>query len=91
VNAINFWIFETFCEDAPCNKLCGSINFVFLDLQIKSYGFLKFLGEVWAAKNNNSFNFLGLDFFSKILNKVLNHTIFSKVFCKDVVDLSTFL
>jgi hypothetical protein len=29
VNAINFWIFETFCKDAPCNKLRGSINFVF--------------------------------------------------------------
>jgi hypothetical protein len=29
VNSIIFWIFETFCEDAPRNKLCGKINFVF--------------------------------------------------------------
>jgi hypothetical protein len=29
MNAINFWIFETFCEDAPRNKLRGSTNFVF--------------------------------------------------------------
>jgi hypothetical protein len=28
VNAINFRVFETFCEDAPCNELRGSINFV---------------------------------------------------------------
>jgi hypothetical protein len=24
-----FQFFETFCEDVPCNTLCGSINFVF--------------------------------------------------------------
>jgi hypothetical protein len=29
MNAINFWIFETFCEDVPCNMLRESINFVF--------------------------------------------------------------
>jgi hypothetical protein len=29
VNAINFWIFETFCEDVPRHKLRGSTNFVF--------------------------------------------------------------
>jgi hypothetical protein len=29
VNLINFNFFETFSEDAPCNKLCGSTNFVF--------------------------------------------------------------
>jgi hypothetical protein len=29
VNSINFWIFETFCEDAPHNKLRGKKKFVF--------------------------------------------------------------
>jgi hypothetical protein len=36
----------------------------FLDLRIKSYGRLKFLGEVRAARKLFIFNFLGLDFFS---------------------------
>ena len=41
-----FWFFETFCEDVFHYKLCVSTNFIILDLQIKSYGCLKFLGEV---------------------------------------------
>jgi hypothetical protein len=23
-----FWFFETYCEHAPCNKVCGSTNFI---------------------------------------------------------------
>jgi hypothetical protein len=33
-----------------CSKLRGSTKSYFLDLQIKSYGRLKFLGEVWAGQ-----------------------------------------
>jgi hypothetical protein len=50
--------------------MCLAISFMgaqishFLDLRIKSYGCLKFLGEVRAAKNFLSFNFFELDFFS---------------------------
>jgi hypothetical protein len=29
VIAINFWIFETFCDSVPRHKLRGSTNFVF--------------------------------------------------------------
>jgi hypothetical protein len=32
VNAIIFLFLKTFCEDAPHNKLHGSINFVFFGL-----------------------------------------------------------
>jgi hypothetical protein len=33
----------------PRNKLCGSINFIFFDLWIKSYGETKNLGQVWVG------------------------------------------
>jgi hypothetical protein len=45
-----FRFFETFCEDVSRNKLCGKKKSYFLDLQIKSYGCLKFQGEVWAGR-----------------------------------------
>jgi hypothetical protein len=45
-----FRFFETFCEDASHRKLRGKKKSYFLDLQIKSYGCLKFLGEVWAGR-----------------------------------------
>jgi hypothetical protein len=46
----NFGFFETFCEDAPHNKLRGKINFVFFGPTDQKLGYLKFLGEVRAAK-----------------------------------------
>jgi hypothetical protein len=65
VNAIIlFYFFETFCEDAAHHKLRGSINFVFFGLTDQSYGYLKFLGEVRAAKKLLFFNFFELNFFS---------------------------
>jgi hypothetical protein len=45
-----FRFFETFCEDASRNKLRGEKKMYFLDLRFKSYGCLKFLGEVWAGR-----------------------------------------
>jgi hypothetical protein len=42
--------FETFCGHAPRNKLRMIQISLFLDLRIKSYGCLKFLGEVWAGR-----------------------------------------
>jgi hypothetical protein len=33
-----------------CRKLCGKKKSYFLDLWIKSYGCLKFIGEVWAGR-----------------------------------------
>jgi hypothetical protein len=51
VNLINFWIFLKLFV-----KMCLAISFVvvqisyFSDLRIKSYGCLKFLSEVQAAK-----------------------------------------
>jgi hypothetical protein len=44
-----FRFFETFYEDASPSKLHRSTKIFFLDLRIKSYGCLKFLGEVWAG------------------------------------------
>jgi hypothetical protein len=56
----------------------------FSNLQIKSYGCLKFLGEVWAARaDQKTFYFLtllGWIYFLKILNKVLKHIINLKKF-----------
>jgi hypothetical protein len=43
-----FGFFETFCEHASRTKLRGKKKSYFLDLQIKSYWYLKFQGEVWA-------------------------------------------
>jgi hypothetical protein len=72
---LRFW--ADCCE---CNKFLDflklfvtmrlAISFVgvqisyFLDLQIKSYGCLKFFGRVRAVKKLLFFNFVGLDFFS---------------------------
>jgi hypothetical protein len=46
---ISFRFFETFCEYAPWNKLCGSTNFINMNLKIKSYGEMKILKEVWVG------------------------------------------
>jgi hypothetical protein len=45
-----FRFFETFFEDMSRRKLHGKKKSYFLDLRIKSYGYLKFLGEVWAGR-----------------------------------------
>jgi hypothetical protein len=45
-----FRFFETFCEHASRSKLRGKKGTHFLDLRIKSYGCLKFQGEVWAGR-----------------------------------------
>jgi hypothetical protein len=42
--------FETFCEDASYSKLHRGKKSYFLDLRIKSYGCLKFWGEVWVGR-----------------------------------------
>jgi hypothetical protein len=44
-----FRFFETFCEHASRSKLRGKKKVHLLDLRIKSYGCLKFQGEVWAG------------------------------------------
>jgi hypothetical protein len=41
--------FETFLEDVSGRKLRGKKESYFFDLWIKSYGCLKFQGEVWAS------------------------------------------
>jgi hypothetical protein len=45
-----FRFFETFCEHASRSKLHGKKKTHFLDLRIKSYGCLKFQGEVWVGQ-----------------------------------------
>jgi hypothetical protein len=56
VNAMIFILFfETYCEDAPCNRLRGSINFVFFGLTDQ---------KLWAAKNTFFKKLLGVGFFS---------------------------
>jgi hypothetical protein len=47
-----FRFFETFREHASHSKLRGIKKMHFLDLRIKSYGCLKFQGEVWAGGQN---------------------------------------
>jgi hypothetical protein len=44
------WAHNTFCEDASRHKLHRKKKSYCLDLQIKNYGCLKFLGEVWARR-----------------------------------------
>jgi hypothetical protein len=41
---------ETFYEHASHSKFCGGKKMHVLDLRIKSYGCLKFQGEVWAGR-----------------------------------------
>jgi hypothetical protein len=47
----------------------------FLDLRIKSYGYLKFLGKLWAARADQKtfyfLTFLGWVFFHRFLTKFL--------------------
>jgi hypothetical protein len=54
----------------------GVQKLYFLDLQFKSYGCLKFLGQLRAARANQKkflfLNFIGLDFFHRFLSKFLN-------------------
>jgi hypothetical protein len=45
-----FRFFETFCEDVSRYKLRGKKKSYFSDLWIKSYGCLKFWGEVWVGR-----------------------------------------
>ena len=44
------YLFETFYEDAPRNKLYGNINFVFFGPLDQNLWVFEVLGEVWAAK-----------------------------------------
>jgi hypothetical protein len=42
--------FETFCEHAPRNKLCGCTNFIIFRPTNQKLWETKYLGEVWARQ-----------------------------------------
>jgi hypothetical protein len=56
-------LFETFCEDAPRNKLRGNTNFVFFGPMDQKLWMFEVLGEVRAAKKLFIFKFFWVGFF----------------------------
>jgi hypothetical protein len=61
--------FLNICEDASYNKLHGSKKSYFLDLQIKIYGCLMFLREVWARRACVGANEVELTKYKKVWGK----------------------
>jgi hypothetical protein len=45
-----FRFFEFFCEDASCNKLCMSTNFIIFGPMDQKLWMFEVLGEVWAGR-----------------------------------------
>jgi hypothetical protein len=72
VNAIIFFIFETFCKDAPRHKLRGSINFVFFGhSDQKLWVFEVFRWSSGSQQTFYFFTFWGWIFFHKFFTKFL--------------------
>jgi hypothetical protein len=72
VNAINFWIFETFCDSAPRHKLSGSTNFVFFGPTDQKLWVFEVFRPSSGSQNTFYFlTFLSWIFFYRFLTKFL--------------------